>query len=214
VNTVFSFGATVTGMIAADGSFTLQSPGNVSVASLSIQGKVPQANGDQFLGSYTASFNSPTGRCTADYSGTFTATSFPPVSGVYAGTGSTLTTTNGVSAGTPITVQVTLQQGGMLTNPATGVSTPSSFALTGSIRVQGIPCFTTGVTSAIHPSGMQGNIVSEAFTMDDGSVLSLSGALTDSTEAHISGVGLAVTGGRCGTPPFLFLDVRQLDRQS
>jgi hypothetical protein len=82
VNAAFSFGATVTGTIAADGSFTLQSPGNVPVDSLSIQGKVPQANGDPFLGSYTASFNSPTGRCTASYSGMFTATSFPPVSGV------------------------------------------------------------------------------------------------------------------------------------
>jgi hypothetical protein len=210
----FSFGATVSGTIAADGSFTLQSPGNVPVDSLSIQGKIPQANGDPFLGSYTASFNSPTGKCMASYSGMFTATSFPPVSGVYTGTGSTLTTTNGVSSATPIAVQVTLQQGGMVTNPATGVSKPSSIALTGSIRVQGFPCFTTGVTSAIHASRMEGNMVGATFTMDDGSALSLSGALTDSTEAHISGVGFVVTGGKCGTPSPLFVDVRQLDLQS
>jgi hypothetical protein len=137
VKGAFSFGATVTGTIAADGSFTLQSPGNVPIDSLSILGKVPQANGGQFLGSYSESFNSPTGRCTANYSGIFTATSFPLVSGVYTGTGSTQTITNGVSSMTPISVQVTLQQGGTVTNRVTGISTPSSIALTGSIRVQG-----------------------------------------------------------------------------
>ncbi len=109
-------------------------------------------------------------------------------------------------------VQVILQQGGMVTNPATGISTPSSIALNGSIRIQGSPCFTTGVTSAIRPSGMEGNMVTASFTMDDGSLLILSGVLTDSTEAHIPNGGFAVVGGKCGTPP-LFADLLQLDRQ-
>src|SRR5882724_5434790 len=47
VNASFEFGAAASGTIAADGSFTVQSPGNVPIDSLSIQGKVPQANGDQ-----------------------------------------------------------------------------------------------------------------------------------------------------------------------
>jgi hypothetical protein len=213
VNGSFIFFALSSGTIAADGSFTIQSPANVPTSSLSIQGKVPQANGDQLSGNYTASFTSPVGSCAGSYSGMFTATSFPLVSGVYTGTGSTQTTTNGVSSSTPIAVQVTLQQGGTVTNRVTGISTPSSIALTGSILVQGFPCFTTGVTSPTRSSAVEGNLVVATFTMDDGSTLNVSGALTDSTEAHISTVSFVVHGGQCGTPPS-FVHLAQLDRQS
>lgn len=207
------------GTIAADGSFTIKSPDNDINSSLLIQGKVPQAHGDQFSGNYTASFTSPVppafagGPCTGSYSGMFTATSFPLVSGVYMGTGSTQATTNGVSTVTPIAVQVTLQQGGTVTNQTTGISSPTSTALTGSILVQGFPCFKTGVISPTRSSEMKGNMVSAIFTMDDGSTLSLSGALTDSTEAHISPASLVVDGGKCGTPPS-FAHLAQLDLQS
>jgi hypothetical protein len=219
VNGSFTFVAPSSGTIASDGSFTVQSSGNVSGDSLLIQGKVPQAHGEQFSGNYTASFTSPVpshfagGPCTGSYSGMFTATSFPLVSGVYTGTGSTQATTNGVSTVTPITVQVTLQQGGMVKNQVTGISTPSSTVLTGSILVQGFPCFTTGVISSTRSSEMTGNMVSAIFTMNDGSTLNLSGALTDSTGAHISPASLVVDGGKCGTPPS-FASLTQLDRQS
>lgn len=213
VNGSFEFPALSSGTIAADGSFTVQTPGNGPIGSLSIQGKVPQANGDQFSGNYTASFTSPVGSCAGSYSGMFTATSFPLVSGVYAGTGSTQTITNGVSSAMPISVQVTLQQGGTVTNRVTGISTPSSIPLTGSIRVQGFSCFTTGVTSPTRSSGVEGNMVVATFTMDDGSTLNMTGALTDSTEAHISTAVFVVNGGNCGTPPS-FVHLAQLDRQS
>lgn len=209
----FEFPAPSSGMIAADGSFTVQTPGNGPIGTLSIQGKVPQANGDPFPGSYTASFTSPVGTCSGSYAGTFTATSFPLVSGVYTGTGSTQTITNGVSSATPFSVQVTLQQGGTVTNRVTGISTPSSIALTGSIRVQGFPCFTTGVTSPTRSSAVEGNMVVAVFTMDDGSTLNMSGSLTDSTEAHITTATFVVNGGNCGTPPS-FVHLTQLDRQS
>jgi len=211
----FAFGGLATGTIAADGSFSVQSPGNPSTVALSIQGKIPLANEDQFSGSYTASFSSPIGSpCTASYSGTFTATSFPLVSGVYTGTGSTQTITNGVSATTPITMQVTLQQGGMATNPATGISTPSSLLLTGSIRVQGSSCFTSGVTSDIPSSSVEGNQVVAEFTMDDGSTLVILGTLTDASETRIATNAAIVTGGRCGgTVPSVY-QLPELDRQS
>lgn len=213
VNGSFDFSPASSGTIASDGSFTVQSPDNVPGDSLLIQGKVPQANGDPFSGSYTASFTSLAGSCAGSYSGMFTATSFPLVSGMYVGTGSTQTTANGISTATPIAVQVNLHQGGTVTNQATGISTPSSIALTGSILVQGFPCFTTGVMNPARSNVVEGNMVVSTFTMDDGSTLNLSGALTDSTEAHISPVFLVVDGGKCGTPPF-FANLLQLDRQS
>lgn len=215
VPTSFSFGSLAVGTVAADGSFTLQTPANLPIDSISIQGKIPLGNQGQFSGSYTSSYNSPIGAgCVGNFAGMFTATSFPLVSGIYAGTGSTLTNINGVSGTTPITVQVNLQQGGTVKDPVTGISTPSSIELAGSIRIQGSPCFTSGVTGATPASSVQGNRLLAEFTMDDGSTLSLLGTLTDSTEAHIStGVLLVTASGKCATVPTIY-QLSGLDRQS
>jgi hypothetical protein len=193
-NEAFSFGSLSSGVVATDGSFSLQTPQNIPVYSLSMQGRVPETNAEQFAGTYTASFNSTAGRgCVGNSSGMFTATSFPLVSGVYNGAGNFQTLTNGVSTATPITMQVSLQQGAPVLDPATGVSQPSNIAIGGSVRVQGFPCFTSGTanTTPIGPSkqpfsSIEGNVLSVNFTMDDGSMLNLTGALTDSTEIHIS----------------------------
>jgi hypothetical protein len=151
--------------------------------------------------------------------GSFTATptngslntSCPLVSGVYVGTGSTTVGTKTV----PVTVQVTLQQGGLVTNPGNGAASHyfSNTVLTGSIKVQGSPCFSSGGTQATPASSVIGNVVSARFLMDDGSTLSLGGPLTDVTEGHISTGFAPIQGGSCGSPAnFLFVD--GLDRQS
>ena len=87
----------------------------------------------------------------------------------------------------------TLQQGAAVLDPATGLSKPSNIAIGGSIRVQGFPCFTSGTanTTLFGPSkeplsSIAGNIMRVSFTMDNGSMLNLTGALTDATESHIS----------------------------
>src|ERR1700728_4286907 len=83
-NNAFSFDSLTTGVVATDGSFTMQTPQNTPVYSLSMQGKVPEINTEQFSGTYAASFNSQIGPvCVGNSSGMFTATSFPLVSGVY-----------------------------------------------------------------------------------------------------------------------------------
>jgi hypothetical protein len=135
-NQAFSFGSLSTGVVATDGSFTLQTPQNAPVASLSMQGQVPELNAEQFAGTYSASFNSTIGRpCVGNSAGMFTATSFPLVNGVYNGAGNFQTLTDGVSTATPITMQVNLQQGAPVLDPTTGISKPSNFAIGGSIRV-------------------------------------------------------------------------------
>jgi hypothetical protein len=197
----FGFGSLATGTIAADGSFTLQSPANFPEGTLSIQGTAPKASDTSWTGGYTISFDGPIVPPTCDKSltGTFTATPFPPVSGVYVGTGSTETFANGMSTTTPVTFEVSLQQGGMLTNP-NGATSPlfSNLVLTGSIRVQGSPCFSSGATAVTPASSVEGNMLHAAFLMNDGSTLNLLGSLTDITEGHI-GTNLAlVTGGNCG----------------
>src|ERR1700733_11622809 len=147
-NDAFSFNSLTTGVIAADGSFTLQTSQNISSYSLSMQGRVPENNTEQFSGTYAASFNSPIGpTCVGNSSGMFTATSFPVVSGVYTGTGNFQTLTNGVSTAVPITEQVSLQQGATVLDPTTGLSKPSNIAIGGNIRLQGFPCFTSGTAN-------------------------------------------------------------------
>jgi len=192
----FSFSTLTTGVIAADGSFILQTPSTIASYSLSVQGTVPGMNAEQFVGTYAAGFNSTIGRgCAGNSAGSFTATSFPIVSGVYSGTGKFQSVTNGVSTATPVTIEVTLQQGAPVLDPKTGLAKPSNTAIGGTVRVQGSPCFTSGVASTSlfglgnEPlSSIHGNIMNMNFKMNDGSMLSMDGALTDSTESHISAI--------------------------
>jgi hypothetical protein len=183
------------GTAGADGSFSVQTPANFPVGSISIQGQVPQTDGGEWPGSYTASFNPTFGPpCTGSSAGTFTATSFPLIDGVYVGTG-----VNGITR-TLVTVQVTLKQGGTVVDQVTGKPFSSNVALAGSIRVQGSSCFTSGTMNSLPLSGVEGNQVVASFSMDDGSTLTLGGSLTDITEGHIavSANAVLIAGGNCG----------------
>jgi hypothetical protein len=115
----------------------------------------------------------------------------------------------------PVTLQVTLQQGGRVTNPGNGTASNyfSNTLLTGSIKVQGSPCFSSGATQSTPASSVIGNMVDARFLMDDGSTLSLLGPVTDVTEGYISTGIVLVQGGNCGSPTnAIFLS--GLNRQS
>jgi hypothetical protein len=209
----FTFPAGATGTIATDGTFSLQSltAGN-SEASLSIQGTVPKANDAPWPGNYTISFSpplvGPSGQvCDSTLTGEFTATSFPRVSGVYAGTEFEAVGFNGV----PGTVQMLLQQGVMVTD-SRGKRYLDNIRLTGNIRVQGSACLNTGTTDP-SVSGIQGNNVYAQFLMDDGSTLTLIGTLTDTTESQIAVNITQLIGNRCGTTPLFYLP-SEFDLQS
>jgi hypothetical protein len=199
----------MTGTVGADGSFTLQTQAGSS-STISIKGVAPQAAGEAWLGSFASSFPAASPTCAASNIGFFTATSFPLVSGVYTGTGSTQTLT-GVAA-TPITFQLSLQQGGTVTD-ASGKPFTSNVVLSGSIRVQGSPCFSSGATSSGSPSSVEGNTINTAFVMDDGSTLILLGTLTDISEGHIATTDAVVSGGTCASVPTVY-QLSGLDRQS
>ncbi|WP_433972430.1 hypothetical protein [Tunturiibacter lichenicola] len=195
------------GAIDADGSFTLQTPANFRGNLLSVQGKVPEAGGG-WTGSYTASFTGPVEPpCGGTYSGTVTATSFPLVSGVYVGAGSSPSVPG--APGKPVTFQVSLQQGGIVTNSSTGISTPSSSVLTGSIQVSGSSCLSSGTIGPTPPGSVEGNLMTANFAMNDGSSLNFQGALKDSTEETITSLFVVVTGGKCAG----FYQLPEIDRQ-
>jgi hypothetical protein len=212
----FAFPAGATGTIVTDGTFSLQTlPGN-SVATLSVQGTVPKANGVPWPGNYAISFAPPIGTsgqgCDSPLTGAFTAISFPLVNGVYAGTGTAQVSFNGASGSTSIAVQMLLQQGATMTDSTSGKSFFNNIGLTGNIRVQGSACFSSGVMNS-SLSGVEGNEVVAQFTMDDGSTLGVIGTLTDPTESRIGASVLLVTGGKCGSSP-VFYQFSELDRQS
>jgi hypothetical protein len=213
---LFEFRDVTTGILAKDGSFTATSPSSALNDTVSIKGTAPQKSGEPWSGSYTVSLGGPgTPACAANLSGIFTATSFPLVSGIYVGTGSTPVGPNGVPKAVPVTFQVTLQQGGTVTNPGNGAASNyfSNALLTGSIKVQGSPCFSSGATQSTPPSSVIGNMVSARFLMDDGSTLNLEGPLTDVTEGHISTGIILVLGGNCSGPTNTIV-LPGLDRQS
>ncbi len=182
-----------TGTAAAGGSFSVQTPANFPVGSISIQGKAPRTNDGEWSGSYTVSLSPSFGPpCTGSFTRTFTAISFPLIDGVYVGTG-----VNGIT-GTLATVQVTLKQGGTVVDQVTGKPSSSNIALAGSIQVQGSACFTSGTMNSFPQSGVEGNQVVASFSMDDGSTLSLVGSLTDITEGHLATDAILIAGGNCG----------------
>jgi hypothetical protein len=204
------FGSLAIGTVSPDGSFSVQPPTGNALASMSVQGKIPQTSGGDWSGTYTVSLGSqPIGSpCSGIFTGAFTATSFPLVSGTYLGAGSAPTIRG--ATGKTVAVQITVQQGGMVIDPTTGVSKPSSSVLTGSILVGGTSCFSSGKTMATPSSSVAGSMVNAFFTMDDGSTLSMEGALTDSTEQTITPGLFVVTGGKCAG----FYQLPELDRQN
>jgi hypothetical protein len=210
----FVFGSSTTGTVGTDGSFNLQSPSDPETwTTVSIKGTVPKAGGLTWTGSYKSSFaNSPfVPGCTRSQAGAFTATSFPLVSGVYAGTGSWKTIVDGVETTTPVTFQVALQQGATVTNPVTGESSFSNSVLNGNIRLQGISCFNSGVANST--SSVQGNEVQAVFAMNDGTTLTVLGTLTDPGEARMTtGLVVQIT-GKCVTRSAI-LNLLELDKQS
>ncbi|MBB5316399.1 hypothetical protein [Tunturibacter empetritectus] len=211
----FEFGDVAGGILATDGSFTV-APTTSPLEAVSIKGTAPKGSGEPWSGSYTVSLGGAhLPACDANFSGTFTAISFPLVSGVYVGTGSTLAGPNGVPKAVPLTFEVTLQQGGTVTNPGNGAASNyfSSALLIGSIKVQGSPCFSSGATQSTPASAVFGNMVEARFLMDDGSTLIVSGPLTDVTESHIATGIVLVEGGKCGGFSNA-IELRGLDRQS
>ena len=93
---------------------------------------------------------------------------------------------------------MTLQQGAILHVPHRALDgTQTYLALGGSLQITGSPCFSSGTISTISPSEVDGSSVDAAFLMDDGSMLNVSGFLTDTTANSIAVKIFNVRGGQC-----------------
>jgi hypothetical protein len=195
------------GTLAADGTFTLDASGELTPTDIDttvIKGSVPTTPGGSWTGTYTV----PAARtCTSQVplTGAIAATSFSLLSGSFSGTATTIGKYSDgvlVAPGTPITMSLTLQQGGTL------VGSPpiqTSLALSGSVQVQGFACFSHGSTDADDGGEVSGNNPYIGFLMDDGSILSFSGSVVAEDSSKLTFAFIDVTGGNCeGNYTFLF----------
>lgn len=201
VTSSLGVGESLTGDLAADGSFNLASvhPAlNNEAPTFFIQGKVPDSPGGTWSGTYTFTSDglslSGAPSCQTQ-TASFTATPVQDVSGTYTGAGSLSGTVLG-AAGTSTSVILNLQQGGLL-HSALNSPVQSRLALSGTIDVKGISCFNTGTISLKTPSEVLGNTFRAAFTMDDGSELVAYGSIADTEADALILENYRVTGGSC-----------------
>ena len=200
----------VSGTIAADGSFDLQTPalssGTPPTTVVTIQGKVPDEAGAGWTGKYTIS--NPSGACPNSLSGAVTATSIPLLSGTFTGTAN-LQVSGPFGSGstptpsTPVPVTVTLQQS---PGPGPGDTIPAEAGtlLTGSIALGGSSCLTSGTTNgAMLPSGtlilssVNGDSIAAVFAMNDGSTLQMSGSISALDGSSITVQFVSLSNGTC-----------------
>ncbi len=181
----------VTGQIAADGSFLLT--GTWPQFRLAIRGKVPAAGASTWAASVTcgglASVGDGTKRSCEGPSGGFAATLIPPLDGTYAGT------VSGKGLDAPITVSATIAQG-EFTSGKRSASEPETYytPLRATITVNGLPEPLTGEAIAWPNSRIVADSVFLTFHLEDGSNLSLGGYFTDSSRTTLQ-VTISLSGG-------------------
>ncbi|MDE1175649.1 MAG: hypothetical protein PW789_03490 [Edaphobacter sp.] len=205
----------LSGTVAQDGTFNLQSQAGLPTAA-TIKGKAPGTLGSPWSGTYALTFMDFSSRflqgCNETVTDSFTATYLPLVGGVYVGTATPMPPLpSGSSTVGPMTVELTLQQGGTTTDVVSEKTISGNGVLTGSIKVQGSPCFTTGTTTG-GLSNVVGNRVQAMFAMDDGSSLIIVGTVSDPTEMKIA-TSIIRMSSPCGNTPSVLYSLPELDKQ-
>lgn len=178
--------------IAADGSFELN---NASIPQdsiqYSIQGKVPEAGSSTWQGTYTLT-NSGSTNCTFNYSGSFTATAYPPFEGTYSGT------INSQSLGSSVSLTLDVSQGAPIVSSTLPQTLPTlRLPLTGTISVSGSTCFTSGTFNSNASSGVGGDQFMVNAAMNDGSSAQILGWFGDPTEKTLQPFTILVHNGQC-----------------
>jgi hypothetical protein len=200
--------ASVTGEIAADGTFTLATPAPSRASNqVTIEGRVPVAGAASWTGSYTLQHSSsPT--CTMEQAAEFTAVPLAPMNGTFAG-GATMMYQalpapeyrGPMTAHVDFTIEVA--QGAMLSHTRRVGPALFYLPLTASITVKGSPCFKKGLAEPSLYSILEGEMAHLRFAMEDGSELTMVTAFTDAGESAISILGAGVREGVCDKQGFV-----------
>lgn len=180
--------------IAADGSFELQPltlAGVQPTTTFDVHAVAPRTAGETWTGTYTATDANK--GCTPS-SGSFTAVPIEPVTGTYAAVGTLGLQAS--SSSTPVKITAIFEQGAPAGTVFTSTRINSQNVLSGSIAVEGSPCFSNGT---IKPMGAQvvGSSLEAEYTMNDGSTVLVFGYIRDPSVSTIELVSFLVNGGSC-----------------
>jgi hypothetical protein len=210
----------VSGTVAADGTLSLTTTQLITTTTptVTIQGKAPTSSSGTWAGTYSITgncVNPVTGSLQPfSYSGAVQSTALPLFNGTYA-SGLTSTTLAGTST---TTTTLKLQQGGQITNTATGVPGPySNLVMTGTISIQGPSCQKTGTTQGAMAgstpvvSVVSGDSFTADFLLNDGTQILARGSMSD-TQANQLTVSMAPTFLSSCSGQFIF-PVATLNRQ-
>ena len=167
--------------IAADGSFELQPVtlgAEVPTETFEVHAVVPQTAGETWSGTYTAT---DTNKGCTSTSGAFTAVPIMPVTGTYAGAGAL--GQQGSSSSTPVKITAIFEQGAPAGTVFTSTRINSQNVLSGSIAVEGSPCFSNGTIKPMEAQ-VVGSFLQAEYTMNDGSTVFVSGYVQDTVGHH------------------------------
>ncbi len=190
-------GMSLTGQIASDGTFMLSNSAEpLDSIQVTIKGTAPADGATTWTGSYTVVNAATETSCLFNNSATFTATSYSPLDGTYAGT------ITGPNLGSGWTVSVQMSQGALTSAPLSSNSSTLVYftPLTSTITIGGSSTLTSGTTTAnplAWASAISGNSFIVNYIMNDGSTLALDGWFTDSSESTLQ-VEISSFGGSIG----------------
>lgn len=187
----FSGGRALTGHLAPDGTFTLETLG--TQPALTLHGAAPKNPGQPWTGTYTLTIpaykpfgTNPYGPCDYPQTGSFTATPGASISGTYTGA------LVGRGFGADVTLTLTITQA-----PVDFQSTKPlpPIALTATAEVHGSPCFTHGVSRGTFDGNyLNGNHFTLNLDMAGQGILMLSGKASEPTFATLQDVEVEVGG--------------------
>lgn len=165
------------GEIETDGTFTLHPPPLPFAVQLTIVGKVPPAGSTNWNGTYTLSQKpgAQGSACAFERKGSFNASLLPSLPTGFSGQlelgypwpppqGSSPEYLNKTSR--QLKVNIAVEQSGLVFNEA-----DTYLPLSGTIQIEGCPCFSHGMAVGDHDNRMKGESVRMKFKMDDDSEL-------------------------------------------
>jgi hypothetical protein len=183
----------LTGEIGPDSSFTLRprpyhrKHGKYE-SQLTITGKVPALGSTSWSGTYTITGKEP--KCSLDQGGAFTASRLAPLAGTFSGP-----MFAGIH-GQEVKLNITVKQGEFVSHEGKVGPAYIGLPLTGSITVEGSPCFRHGTADAQYLHRVQGDLAYLRFKMEDESELLVVAFYTNPEETGLVG-SAEVSGGRC-----------------
>lgn len=175
------------GLIATDGTFHLAVP-SLDSTQVMIDGRVPAKGSAGWTGTYTITSTA----CSGSQTGSFTATIFQPINGIFAGQ------IGGIALGSGTSMSMQVSEGIPVVFQHANGTTSTYYPLSATISINGSPCFKHGTTTGnAFPNEVMGDFIILDFTMDDGSQMHMDAWMTDTSETTLNPVSLIVSGGQC-----------------